>query len=351
MVISTCTLENLELKQLLEFTISLGETPGPLSNIEVLKLILEHDRWKTEATFAHELELEQIRSQNQITSLSQPTTRQRRHSTPTPSPDGPSEEDIEFNSRTTFGAGDEKHIGLVAKTKVWEGANSKSATLVDKWAKHFRANNKIPAKDLRDGRYRTLLRTFLWATGCAERLHRWPEAPDKGFVTQLKKEIKEGFSKFSSMTIVSAYESLKVFWDEFNDGEVCAFNSTLIADILDEAYSYVKNKEVKEIKSDVKNSPYFLEFAKEFPEVSLDTLERYYIRNRENFVAGGIGCLRRHFTENLPPELADRYSATEWPKKWHLHITTYEPQWTKALNQIKTEHSQAQTQWKKELTS
>lgn len=346
MVISTWPLGNLELKQLLEFATSLGETPGPLSNIEVLKLILEHDRWKTEAELENRLEIERIRAE---VSANPPRVGRPKQSH-RPQLEFP-EEELEFNLKSSFGACTEKQIGLVAKTKVWDGAAEKSAQLVDEWSKHFRSNNKIAAKDLRDGRYKTLLCTFMWGAGCAERALHWPEAQDIDYVEGIKKELKERFSKFSKSTIVAAYESLKVFWNEINDYEMCPFNSTFLAEILDEAYSYVREKEVKEQKSDVKCSPYFKAFSNDFPEVSLDLLEKYYIKNRENFVAGGIGCLRRHFTENLPPELADRYSATEWPKKWHLHITTYEPQWTKALNQIKTEHSQAQTQWKKELTS
>ena len=306
----------------------------------MLQKLLDHDKWRLEAQFAHEIRLEEIRvnsrrgnSQGPLKSLEEPEI---------------SQEDKKFNHLTSYGACNDKHLGLVSKTKIWEGANSLSSKLFEQWYSHIQDNNIIPLKDLKEGRIKTLLLAFLWSSGCSHRFAKWPEAPDSHYIPALKKELKERFSKFSKHSIVAAYESLKVFWREINDYEQCPFNSTLIADILDEAYIYVNQKATEESKVDIKNSPLFSEFEKQFPHVQLTTLERYYVKNRYNFVAAGVGALRKAFTTICPTELEHKFSGSEWPKKWHQYIASYEPKWQKQLSLILQETREAQEKWKEE---
>ena len=303
--------------------------------------LLEHDRWKTEARFIHEIKLEELRiaSRRGGNNPSQGVKS-------TESGKKVSEEDKKFNELSSYGVCGDKHIGLLAKTKVWEGANSCSGKMFEKWYIHIQDNNIIPLKDLREGRIKTLLLAFLWANGCSHRVAKWPEAPDSHLIETLKKDLSERFSKFSKHSIVAAYESLKVFWKEINDYEQCPFNSTLIADILDEAYSYVSQKTTEESKVDIKNSPLFSEFEKEFPYVPLELLERYYVKNRYNFVAAGVGALRKIFTTVCPQELEHKFSSSEWPKKWHQYISSYEPRWQKQLTTIQQQTLSAQEEWK-----
>jgi hypothetical protein len=316
---------------------------APQLSEDLLQKLLEHDRWKLEAQFSHELKLEEIRiaarrggnNASQIVKAVEQNT-------------GISEEDKKFNELSSYGTCTDKHIGLIAKTKVWEGANACSIKLFEKWYEHIQDNNVVPLKDLREGRIKTLLLAFLWASGCSHRTAKWPEASDSHLIETLKKDLGERFSKFSKHSIVAAYESLKIFWREINDYEQCPFNSTLIADILDEAYSYVNQKATEESKVDIKNSPLFSEFEKNFPHVPLESLEKYYVKNRYNFVSAGVGALRKAFTTIRPPELEHKFSEKEWPKKWHQYIVSFEPKWQKQLTEIQQQTKEAQKQWKEE---
>lgn len=321
----------MELNQLL--------TLAPLLNDEQLQLLLNHDRWKLEATFAHEIKLEELRifsrksgggTARSLDSLS----------------GGPSDDDKKFNELTSYGACTDKHMGLISKTKVWEGASDRSSKLFEKWYAHLQDNNVVPLKDLKEGRIKTLLLAFLWANGCAHRYAKWPDAADSHLIETLRKDLKERFSKFSKHSISAAYESLKIFWKEMNDYESCPFNSSLIAEILDESYEYVSQKADEESKVDVKNSPLFAEFERNFSHVSLDLLERYYHKTRYNFVSAGVSALRKAFTTTCPPELEHKFSSNEWPKKWHIYLNSYEPKWQKQLATIQQETREAQERWK-----
>lgn len=308
---------------------------------EQLDRLIAHDRWKVETTLAHEFRLEELRISSKRTGT--PSAFRGSESI-----SGPTEEDRKFNDLTSYGACTDKHIGLISKTKVWEGANNRSSKLFESWHSHVQDNNIVPIKDLKEGRIKTLLLAFLWASGCGHRVSKWPEASDMHLVETLKKDLKERFSKFSKHSIVAAYESLKVFWREINDYELCPFNSTIISDVLDEAYSYVNQKTIQESKVNIKNSPLFSEFERNFPHVSLDSLERYYSKNRGNFVAAGVGALRRSFTTVPPVELEHKFTKAEWPKKWHQYIISYETKWKTQLLTIQQKTSQEQERWKEE---
>jgi hypothetical protein len=322
----------LELDQLIALAPQLSES--------LLERLLQHDRWKLEATFSHELKLEELRIASRRGGGSAKLVEAAQ--------DGVTDDDRKFNELSSYGACGDKHIGLVSKTKVWEGANERSTKLFEQWYAHIQDNNVVPVKDLKEGRIKTLLLAFLWASGCGHRVAKWPEASDIHLVETLKKDLKDRFSKFSKHSITAAYESLKVFWKEINDYEQCPFNSSLIADILDEAYLYVSHKAEEESKVDVKNSPLFSEFEKNFPHVPLDTLERYYVKNRYNFVAAGIGALRKAFTTTCPSELEHKFSEKEWPKKWHIYLSSYEPKWKAQLEVILQSSKEDQKKWKEE---
>ena len=303
----------------------------------ILDRLFEHDRWKTEATFAHEIKLEELR---------QSYSGARKNSQIKSDSDF-SDEDRKFNTISSYGTCADKHLGLLSKTKVWEGANERASKLFENWYSHIQDNNILPLKDLKEGRIKMLLLAFLWASGCAHRADKWPDALDMHYLNPLKKDLEERLSKFSRHSIVAAYESLKVFWKEINDYEQCPFNVTLIGHILDDAYQYVSEKTTQENSYDIKNSPLFSEFEKTFSHVPLEVLEKYYTKNRKNFVAAGVGALRKVFTTHLPEELEHRYSTTEWPKKWHLHIASFEEKWQQQLYDIMNSIREDQEKWKK----
>lgn len=323
----------MELDRLLALTPQLSE--------EQFRLLLEHDRWKTEATFSHEVRLEELRIASRRGGGGGGGSK-----APESGAGGPSMEDRRFNELTSYGACGDKHIGLISKTKVWEGASDRSSKLFEQWYSHLQEKDVVPLKDLKEGRIKTLLLAFLWASGCAHRIAKWPEAQDSHLVETLRKDLRDRFSKFSKHSITAAYESLKVFWKEINDYESCPFNSSLISDVLDESYQYVSQKAEEESKVDVKNSPLFSEFERNFPYVSLDVLEKYYLKNRFNFVAAGVCSLRKTFTTVRPQELEHKFSESEWPKKWHIYLSSYEPKWQAQLEKIQQETREAQREWK-----
>ena len=325
----------MELDQLLHLA------PRPL-NEEMFARLLEHDRWKLETKLAHELELEKLRI------ASRKGNRQAVFATESESDAEKLEEERKFNSVTTYGLGNDRHIGLVAKTKVFYGATEKPKLAYATGFGKIQDNNIVILKDIKDGRAKTLLQHFLWVNGCAHRIARWPDAKDSNVIEGLKQELSSKFSKFSKRTIVAAYESLKVFWKEINDYEQTTFNVSIIGHILDEAYQYI-NTEIKvDYKNDIKNSPLFSEFEKIHPEVPLALLEKYYIKTRQNFVSAGVGALRRVFTESPPIELEEKFSKKEWMRVWHQHINAYEPRWQEELRQLLLSHKTEQEQWKKE---
>lgn len=318
-------------------------TIAPQLTEEMLQKLLDHDKWRIEVQFAHEIKLEEIRlAARRGSNVASQVVRGVEQE------EGISDEDKKFNRLSSYGVCTDKHIGLLAKTKVWEGANALSSKLFEQWYGHIQDNNIIPLKDLKEGRIKTLLLAFLWSSGCSHRIAKWPRSSDSHLIGTLKKDLEERFSKFSKHSIVAAYESLKIFWKEINDYEQCPFNSTLIADILDNAYTYVNQKTTEESKVDIKNSPLFSEFEKQFPNVDLSILEKYYVKNRHNFVSAGVGALRKVFTTVCPSELEHRFSKSEWPKKWHQYITSYEPKWQKQLLMIQQQTKEAQEKWKEE---
>jgi hypothetical protein len=139
-----------------------------------------------------------------------------------------------------------------------------------------------------------------------------------------------------------------MFWKEINDYEQCPFNVTLIAEQLDEAYEYVNQKAVQEERVDIKNSPLFEAFKERFPYVPLHTLEKYYTKNRYNFIAAGVGALRKIFTSTPPPELDHKFTTAEWPKKWHIYLASYEQKWPEMIKEIIKETEQLQKEWSKQ---
>lgn len=318
---------------------------APRLTEEQLNRLLEHDKWKVEAQHAHEVRLEEMRlaSRRRGSSASHGPS-----STASSGSSTISEEELKFNELSSYGACTPSHIGLISKTKIWEGASARTNQILEKWYSYIQDNNQLPLKDLKEGRIKSLLLSFLWANGCSQRAARWPEASDSGVIDAVKKRLSTKFSTFSKHSIVAAYESLKEFWKEINDYEPCNFNSTLLAHVLDEAYEYVGRKNAEETKLDVKNSPLFSEFEKSFPHVPLTSLEKYYVKNRYNFIAAGVGALRKAFTTTRPAELEHKFTEADWPKKWHQYIVSFEPKWQKELNEIYNRTKEAQEKWKGE---
>ena len=307
---------------------------NPEDSKELFLKLLEHDRWRTETLCAHELELERLR-------LNKPG--QKRKTAPDQIQDLENSEDVEFNLASSYGACDSNHIGLLAKTKTFKGADEKATEIYSEWYNYIQERNVLPLKDLKEGRIRNLLLVFLWSSSCAQRAARWPEAKDITYIDSLKEEFKARLCKFSKHSIVAAYESLKTFWPEVGGGT--NFDSSLIADYLDEAYDFVTSKEAAKKATDLKQSPLFLAFNEAYPEVSLELLEKNYINSRKKFIEAGVKSLSKVFTTVCPPELKEEVDEGSWPRKWHLYIEPYRQKWQSEVKVLYNLITSQQAKW------
>ena len=296
---------------------------------ELFYSLLEHDKWKTQTTLAHQLEIEKIKSD----SLHPRGKRVSRAAEGVTQEDTNSEEH-QFNLDSSYNACSPRHIGLIAKTKVWVGADAAAAKVSERWYSKIQEENIAPLKDLREGRIKTLLVAFLWASGCANRMSKWPDAPDSNGLEALNHDLTNRFSKFSKTGIVAAYESLKSFWEEVEEAGGLNFNSTLISAILDEAYDYVAKASQEEKQSDAENDPLFAAFCSSFPQVTPALFKRYYVRNRGHFVKAGVAALRKAFTLSPPADLAGEVDEQSWPKQWHMYIVPYERRWPEEVKAL-----------------
>lgn len=308
--------------------------------------ILEFEKWRVERELENNLRVAEI------TSI---TKRQYIRASDQTSEDGGegesasggfTEEDVTINDLSSYGFCRDQHLGKISKTKIWEAANMKATDLLPRWKAHIEEKNCLPLKELNERRLRTLLLNFLWAHGCAQRILQWPNAPDMDGVKGLKADLTARLNKYPRIAIVTGYESLKVFWNEINDYNIVPFNSTLIAEILDNAEEEVRASKAVLITKDIKQSPLFIEFQKQFPNgPDLEYLEKYFIKSRGDFVKAGVMALRRHYSSRVPEEVTEKYDLDKWMKQWHIFLPPFLEEWTKRLRNIKFSNITEQKQW------
>lgn len=110
---------------------------------EVIRELIEHDKWKLKEKHRHEKEMKLLLSGPPLQSdQSQPLN-------------------DTFNEDTSFGQCDQSHIGLLAKTKVSSGAMLK--------AREIENPEDLPVALI------SLVLTISW---CGERMGKWPQAKD-----------------------------------------------------------------------------------------------------------------------------------------------------------------------------
>lgn len=309
-----------------------------LSGDELFALIdrlIEHDKWKTEKLLENRLRIAEINNK---------TKRVVSPSSTSPEIEI-SEEDVEFNRITSYGYANNSQIGKLAKTQIWNASNSTAAVFFARWKEALEKTNLDTVTKLSPRRLKTLLLNFLWAHGCASRMARWPNAPDIYGADGLKRDLETRLNSYPTDVFVHGYNALKLFWNELNDYNAIPYNSSLIADILDKKEAQVITRK----RSDIKTSPLFEAFAKEFKEISLDSLEKYYIRNRKNFVKGAMASLKKYYSENVPEKFAEQFTQSEWMRSWHQHLPSLFNSWEGRLRKIKIQHIGEQREWENQI--
>lgn len=309
----------------------------------LLEKVLEYKRWKVEKTLENNL---------RVAELSSGGRRAPRQYVESGALGDESEgeaegsDDSEFNDLTSYGFCRDQHIGKIAKTKIWEASNMKATDLFMRWKDYIASKQEVSLKDLNDKRLRTLLLNFLWAHGCAHRIAKWPNAPDLDGVKGLKADLVARLNKYPRQVIVSGYSALKEFWLEINDYNSIPYNSSLIAEVLDQAEEEIcTSKSIEEAK-DIKTSPYFTEFAILFPAgPDLELLEKMYEKNRGDFVKAGVAALRRHHTTVVPEKFQDRFDEEKWKRQWHIFLPEAIEEWTTWLRTLKLSKLTDQKQW------
>lgn len=313
-----------------------------LSNLSesALDKILAHDRWKTEQQFAHEKWIHEFNAHIKNGSKPKIITSQSM-----------SEDDVLINELTGYGELGEQHIGKLAKTPVYYAAENKALDVFYDWKKAIEGIDNLPKKDVADSRIKKLLTTFLWANSLAQRSAFWPDSKDIHYSEAAKRDIKQKLQSYSNVTIVKAYEAFKKFWREINDGVDIEFNSSFMADILDNAYEGTLKKDKQEKKLDIMNSPLFKVVKENHPHIPLDQLKKQIIAKRGDFISAILAIELKLFSKNVPDEYKDLYTKETWEQNYFKYVRKYDETWRKEYRSLYQSISKEQEQWKKESTS
>jgi hypothetical protein len=251
-------------------------------DLEIIRELIAHDKWKTLETHRHQKEMLLLSR-----SLKQEES-------------GVSD----FNSETSHGQCQPKEQGLIALSSVSKGAKEYTSTL--------------PGIEIPD-----LYSDLISISWCGKRLERWPEAKD---------------AKVSLTAVNRIFADLI---DEHGPGKVLDaislipdFDSRIVQD-------KINSLTVTESKRII-HSPLFTEFAKHYPYIELDLLEEAYGNCNENFVEAGVKLLRKNFPDNPPSEFS---SHANWKQSCHQHLPEYLKQWQKDLRSIQTRMRVAQKAW------
>lgn len=314
-----------------------------LSNIpiEQLKMILDHDKWKTEKTHEHEKWIAEFNSSNRVYNKS--------FSNQTPK--SISKKDIEVNELTSYGQLDQSHIGKLSKTAIWKCSETKSLDVFYSWKENIKNLGDLPKKDTSESRIKTLLTVFLWSNSLAQRYACWPEGKDMHYIGNVKVEIKQRLQTYSNITIVRAYESFKKFWKDINDELEVKFDSTFIGEVLDNAYEQTIKKQQKEQSKDIFKSPLFVSFKEKFSDISLSDLKDVMESKRGDFISSVMAIELRRFSQQIPEEYQELFTLESWKANYFKYVKKYEDTWRKKYKSFYTAQLHAsQLKWKKELT-
>uniref|UniRef100_UPI003F697B9B hypothetical protein n=1 Tax=Vulcanococcus sp. TaxID=2856995 RepID=UPI003F697B9B len=249
-------------REFLEQLTALGRLNLPL---EVVREVLEHEKWKIREQHKHEREMLSLSGQSQPSAANQSL-------------------DSDFNLET---GGELAEIGLIAKRKVAKAAEEKARDLENP------SNLPLP-----------LLSLFITISWCGERLGRWPKAKDAKVAISVKDDLEKAIEKYGVRKVYSAYELISTSLD--------SWDQRLISERLESL-----NESYEEIKtSSFSSSPVFIEFAKFHPHIPPDLFDKCYEQNDQDFIKSAIHLLRKEFISSPPPELKH---ISGWQQRYLQH--------------------------------
>lgn len=260
---------------------------------EMLKEVLEHDKWKTRENHRHEREMKALE---------------------TGSSEVNPNDDLDFNSDTSAGQCDPNHIGLIAKSRVSSGALIR--------AKQIDNPDQVSIQ---------ILAFFISASWCGRRMGRWPKAKDSkttlGFADELAKMV-EKHGKLRVMKAADMVRESEDTWDQ-----------RLIYEQLD-----ALRLDCDTIKTQcITSSPLFVELQKHYAHIEPSAFARSFEQNNEQFVEAAIYLLRREFKNHPPTELSH---VEGWQQRWQQHLPTYLVQWRDDLKRMELRLRTAQRSWR-----
>jgi hypothetical protein len=278
-------------QDLLENLLALGRLNLPL---EVVREVLEHEKWKIREQHKHEREMLTLSGTG--LNSSQPVNQNLNH---------------DFNLET---GGESAEIGLIAKRKVEKVAGEK--------AKEIENPDNLPLP---------LLSLFITISWCGERLGRWPKAKDAKVAMSVQGDLKKAVEKYGVRKVYQAYELVSAHLENWDQRLVSE-----ILESLTESYDEIKT-------SSFSSSPVFIEFSKFYPDISPDLFDKCYDQNNHDFVKAGLHLLRREFIRTPPPELEH---IENWQQKYLQHLPTYLNKWKEELKKIESRLSIPQKAWR-----
>jgi len=280
-------------QDLLNQLLALGRLNLP---VEVVKEVLEHEKWRIREQHKHEREMLSLRGEvGQGKSLTSDT-------------------DAEFNAETSGGLAEP---GAIAKAKVSQAAAKRAAMLEN--------SDNLPVPLL------SLLITISW---CGERLARWPQAKDAKSALSVRTELEKAIEKHGIRTVHRSVELVS--------GSLATWDPRLVSEQLEELaerYEAIRS-------ASFSSSPLFVEFAKSYPNISPEIFDKCYDQNNQEFVRTAIHLLRREFTRTPPPELEHIQG---WQERFQQHLPTYLNKWREDLRKMENRLWMAQKKWKESV--
>lgn len=260
---------------------------------EMLKEVLEHDKWKTRETHRHEKEMKALES-GRVQS--------------------DSSDDLVFNSDTSAGQCEPVHVGLIAKSRVCTGALIRAKEI-----------------DNPDSLAVQIISFFISVSWCGQRMGRWPKAKDCKTTLTFPDDLNKMIEKYGKIKVIKAAELVKQIdenWDQ-----------RLIHDQLD-----ALRLECDTLKTQcITNSPLFVEFHKHYGHIEPSMFGQSFEQHDRRFVETAIYLLRREF-KNHPP--AEFEHIEGWQQRWQQHLPHYLAKWRDDLKKMENRLWKAQKLWK-----
>lgn len=266
---------------------------------DLIRELIEHDKWKTKEQHRHEKELLLLGQQK--------------------TPISPSSNDT-FNSDTSGGMCTSSHEGLIAKSKVMSGAVIKARELL-----------KSRESDLPQ----PLVSFIIGSSWCGQRLERWPQASDSKIALSIQSDFDKMVEKFGVKAVLKAIDLVSKSLDSWDPR------------IISEQIEVIQSKHDKEVSLSIVSSPLFAELKKSYPEIDPELFDECYTQNREQFSAAAIHLLRRSFRKSPPEELSH---IEGWQQRWQQHLPNYLKQWQEELRKMELRMRIAQRAWKESIS-